>query len=69
VRKFGGLKETILGGEGLVTEITGSWEGLYPDEEPAGIHGVALAVDRASGEVEIAIIRSAGLNCRKECCW
>jgi uncharacterized protein (AIM24 family) len=23
VTKFGGLKETILGGEGLVTEITG----------------------------------------------
>jgi len=23
VKKFGGLKETILGGEGLVTEITG----------------------------------------------
>jgi len=26
VRKFGGLKETILGGEGLVTEITGPGE-------------------------------------------
>jgi uncharacterized protein (AIM24 family) len=23
VKKFGGLKETLLGGEGLVTEITG----------------------------------------------
>lgn len=26
VRKFGGLKSTLLGGEGLVTEITGLGE-------------------------------------------
>jgi len=26
VTKFGGLKETLLGGEGLVTEITGPGE-------------------------------------------
>ena len=26
MRKFGGLKETILGGEGLVTHITGPGE-------------------------------------------